>query len=240
VCRSILLFKTPTSLVPRVLLIDLVSRERSSETAAPKPGLKLMRRDRPGDGARNGGRGGGRGGTQEGKGPGSKSVSEREREYAEARARIFGTSTPTNTGAGANGSGGAKGGEEEKEAKPAGGGGGSGAANGQGAQQEEERRRVRGEADSRGGEGKRLFRGGLKGAGSGQAQGTSTCLTWLRLGTGRGIAGRTAAREPGPLQAGVTTQQTMERATKGQSLLWSLSTDTLYHFHGFPAAPVGP
>lgn len=49
------------------------------------------------------------------------------------------------------------------------------------------------------------------------AQGISACLTWLCLGTGRCIAGRTAARQPGPRKAGVTTQPTMERATEGQS-----------------------
>ncbi len=103
--RTLVLFKTPQTAMPRVLLIDMCSRESSNgpNGDGKAPVMKLMRRSRPqgqqqpgggGRGAEGGGGSSSSNSKEEDKSSAAgngKSMTDRERAYAEARARIFGT-----------------------------------------------------------------------------------------------------------------------------------------------------
>ena len=101
--KAIMLFKTPQSSVPDVLLIDLATNTGASTAkvvsspgailgaaSKPAPKIKLMKRDPKSKGVPSKGQGGADGAGKKDKRNQNKSVTERERDYAAARARIFG------------------------------------------------------------------------------------------------------------------------------------------------------
>lgn len=89
--RVVTLFKTPQSIIPSVLLIDL-SADRQQQTVTPASAPKIMMRKRggPRPGA-NGGRG-----NSDAKNA-QRTMQDREKAYAEARARIFGEESASTT-----------------------------------------------------------------------------------------------------------------------------------------------
>ncbi|KAF1333634.1 Mrna-binding protein encore, partial [Globisporangium splendens] len=84
--RVVTLFKTPQSIVPSVLLIDL-SADRQQPMVTPASAPKIMVRKR---GATRPGANGGRGGNGQDAKNAQRTMQDREKAYAEARARIFG------------------------------------------------------------------------------------------------------------------------------------------------------
>eukprot|EP00624_Nannochloropsis_granulata_P000292 evm.model.NODE_11137_length_18060_cov_18.830564.1 len=100
--RTLVLFKAPQSVMPRLLLIDTCGKKGTNGASGGRDGgekapvMRLMRRSRPAEGKQGGGgEGSQRNGNSEERSPsstanGSKSMTDRERAYAEARARIFG------------------------------------------------------------------------------------------------------------------------------------------------------
>lgn len=90
--RVVTLFKTPQTIIPRVLLIDLsADKQQPAVTPALAPKIMVRKRVQARGNGVNGGRGDGE------QTPQQRTIEDRERAYAEARARIFGEDASSST-----------------------------------------------------------------------------------------------------------------------------------------------